>query len=108
MVTIAKDNDVVTVIVHFLVEPSQQQELVDNIVDYIETHVKQEPGFISANLHKSLDGNRVVNYAQWRKLEDFEAFMKKAQEQGIEPGIFQTISPDGHVYTLQHQAISSS
>jgi hypothetical protein len=23
------------------------------------------PGFISANLHTSLDGTRVINYAQW-------------------------------------------
>jgi len=33
------------------------------------------PGFVSANIHSSLDGTRVVNYAQWRRVEDFEAML---------------------------------
>ena len=31
--------------------------------------------FVSANLHKSLDGTKVVNYAQWQSLEAFEAML---------------------------------
>jgi hypothetical protein len=30
------------------------------------------PGFVSASIHASLDGTRVVNYAQWRSREDFQ------------------------------------
>jgi len=30
-------------------------------------------GFISASLHRSLDGSRVTIYAQWRSLEDYRA-----------------------------------
>jgi hypothetical protein len=30
------------------------------------------PGIISASLHKSKDGTRVVNYAQWRNVEGWE------------------------------------
>ena len=33
-------------------------------------------GFVSANLHKSLDGTKVANYAQWRSWEDFEAMLE--------------------------------
>ena len=34
------------------------------------------PGFVSANLHKSLEGTRVANYAHWRSREDFEAMLE--------------------------------
>lgn len=34
------------------------------------------PGYVSANIHRSLDGTRVVNYAQWRRVEDFEAMLR--------------------------------
>jgi heme-degrading monooxygenase HmoA len=34
------------------------------------------PGFVSANLHKSLDGTKVANYAQWRSREAFEAMLE--------------------------------
>ena len=37
------------------------------------------PGFVSANLHKSLDGTKVVNYAQWRSKEDFEAMLQNPE-----------------------------
>jgi heme-degrading monooxygenase HmoA len=43
--------------------------------------MKHQPGFISANIHKSFDGTRVVNYAQWRSREDFEA-MRRNPEAG--------------------------
>ncbi|WP_341529300.1 hypothetical protein WKK05_08320 [Nostoc sp. UHCC 0302] len=29
-------------------------------------------GFISASLHASLDGKRVINYVQWRSREEME------------------------------------
>lgn len=38
--------------------------------------MRAQPGFISANLHKSLDGTRVVNYAQWRSKAEFEAMLQ--------------------------------
>ena len=38
--------------------------------------MRQQPGFISANIHRSLDGTKVTNYAQWRSVEDFEAMLK--------------------------------
>jgi heme-degrading monooxygenase HmoA len=41
--------------------------------------MRKQPGFISANLHKSLDGKRIVNDAQWRSREDFEAMQKNSE-----------------------------
>jgi len=46
---------------------------MDLLIEATETVVKKQQGYISANIHKSLDGTRVTNYAQWRSQEDFEA-----------------------------------
>ena len=35
--------------------------------------------FISANIHKSLDGEWVTNYAQWKSVEDFRAIFQNPQ-----------------------------
>ncbi len=75
MPTIAKNNDVITVIIIFAVEPERQQELVDNIVEFVEKEVKHQPGFVSSSIHKSIDGVRVMNYAQWKSHKDYEAFV---------------------------------
>ncbi len=32
-------------------------------------------GFVSANIHASLDGARVVNYAQWQAVQDCQAML---------------------------------
>lgn len=81
MPTIAKHNEVITVIILFAVEPEQQQELINTIVEFIEAEVKHQPGFVSSSLHKSLDGVRVLNYAQWKTLEDYKAFLNNAEVQ---------------------------
>ena len=63
----------VTLINTFMVAPEKADELVallDNATDEV---MRDMPGFLSANIHKSLDGTRVVNYAQWRSKQDFEA-----------------------------------
>ena len=37
------------------------------------------PGFISASIHRSLDGTKVINYAQWRSQADFAAYLAEMQ-----------------------------
>jgi quinol monooxygenase YgiN len=76
MTTISKDTAVATLINVFTVDPEHQQRLVDLLVYATEVTMRHLPGFVSANIHKSLDGNRVVNYAQWRSQEDFEAMLR--------------------------------
>ena len=70
-----------TLINVFSVTPERQQELVDLLVDATEHTMKHLPGFISANSHRSHDGGRVVNYAQWRTREDFEAMLSNPAAQ---------------------------
>lgn len=76
MTTIAKDNDVVTLINVFTVEPEYQQRLVDVLVEATQAVMRRQPGYVSANIHRSLDGTRVTNYAQWRSREVFEAMLR--------------------------------
>jgi quinol monooxygenase YgiN len=73
LTTISKDHPLVTFINVFTVEPVNQQKLVDLLTLATETSVRQAPGFISAHLHRSLDGNKVTMYAQWRSMEDYQA-----------------------------------
>jgi quinol monooxygenase YgiN len=59
------DADVVTLINHFTVDPTHQRELVDLLIRATANVIRHRPGFITANIHASVDGTRVVNYAQW-------------------------------------------
>jgi heme-degrading monooxygenase HmoA len=71
--SISKENRAVTLINVFTVEPANQQKVVDMLIRATETTMKNIPGFISASIHKSVDGLRVVNYAQWRTQHDFRS-----------------------------------
>ena len=60
MTTISKDALLVTFINVFTVDPSNQQRLVELLARATETSVRHAPGFISASLHRSLDGTKVT------------------------------------------------
>ena len=101
MVTIAKDNDVVTLINVFTVAPDDQQRLVDVLVDATQAVMRKQPGFVSANIHRSLDGTRVTNYAQWRTQEAFEAMLQNqeaAEHMGEAARIAESFEP--HLYEV--------
>jgi len=73
MATIANGGEMLTLINVFTVRPEDQQKLVQLLLDATDETMKHLPGFVSATIHKSHDGKKVVNYAQWRSLKDFEA-----------------------------------
>lgn len=66
-------NSIVTFINVFTVAPENQARLVELLTKATEEHVRHAEGFISARLHRSLDGTQVAMYAQWRSLRDYEA-----------------------------------
>ena len=59
----------VTLINTYTVAPDRAEELVEFLTRSTEETLRYVPGFISANLHVSLDGTQVVNYAQWANRE---------------------------------------
>ena len=101
MTTISKDSDVVTLINVFTVEPENQQRLVDMLVEATERTMKNLPGFVSANIHKSADGVRVANYAQWRRREDFEAMLKSPEATAHMKPIMEIAKFDAHLYKVE-------
>ncbi len=100
MVTISTDNKVVTLINVFTVEPEDQQRVVDMLVEATEKTMKNLPGFVSASIHKSLDGVRVTNYAHWRKREDFEAMLKNPEATAHMKPITEIATFDAHLYEV--------
>ena len=73
MIHISTKNSVVTLINVFTVDPTNQQRLVELLTRATEVSVRHAPGFVSASLHRSLDGTKVTMYAQWRSVQDYQA-----------------------------------
>jgi heme-degrading monooxygenase HmoA len=76
---IRADAPVVTLINVFTVDPVTQQELVDAWRQATDEVMRQLPGFVSASIHRSVDGTKVVNYAQWETREAFAAMFQNPQ-----------------------------
>lgn len=74
MTKIGPGHDVLTVVFEFDIEPEEQQPLCEAVMRLVGDIVSRQPGFVSANLHLSRDGRKVLNYLQWESLEAFERF----------------------------------
>jgi heme-degrading monooxygenase HmoA len=99
MITISEHTGIVTAVNVFRVEPEQQQHVIDFIVENRHAAMKH-PGFLSINIHKSLDGERVINYVQWRSWEEFKTAsadpaFADSRKQAVELGLF-----DSHFYEV--------
>jgi hypothetical protein len=54
--------------------PGRQQAIIDTIAESLT----DAPGLLSANFHTSVDGGRVLNYAEWTSEEAHIAFLDGA------------------------------
>ena len=77
--TINPDAPLVTLINVFTVAPEDQQRLIALWQLATDDIIRHLPGFISANIHASPDGTKVVNYAQWETVEAFHAMRENPQ-----------------------------
>ncbi|MEO3434479.1 antibiotic biosynthesis monooxygenase family protein [Inquilinus sp. CAU 1745] len=75
MTHIQPNDSQIALINTFKVDPDKAEALIALLDKATETVMKHRVGFISANIHRSLDGGRVANYAQWRTKADFEAML---------------------------------
>ena len=100
MVQIASGNEVATLINVFTVSPENQQKLVDMLVEATEKTMRHIPGFVSASIHKSADGTRVANYAQWRSTEDFQAMLKDPRAAEHMKPIRELATNDANLYEV--------
>jgi heme-degrading monooxygenase HmoA len=79
--TISTDAPVITLINVFTVAADRQAELVAALDRATAELFVGLPGFRSANIHASLDGVRVANYAQWASEEAFKAMLERPDVQ---------------------------
>jgi hypothetical protein len=63
MITISPKANLITLINVFTVEPANQHRLVELLIEATESSVGQAQGFVSASLHRSIDGTKVTMYA---------------------------------------------
>ncbi|EFW90509.1 tetracenomycin polyketide synthesis hydroxylase TcmH [Haladaptatus paucihalophilus DX253] len=100
MTTIDTETDVTTLINVFTVVPERQDELVDLLADATEETMRHLPGFVSANIHRSRDGERVVNYAQWESEADYEAIFERPDVREHMDGALELATADYHLYDV--------
>ena len=100
MTNIKKNSGIITLINVFTVEPENQQKLIDLLIEATEKVMNKQEGFISANIHKSLDGTRVVNYAQWKSQEVFEKMLKNPKAILHMNEILTIAKVDGSLYNV--------
>lgn len=73
MMTIQKNNSIVTQMNYFKVVRGCQQELVDRLIRFHAEWWSRQPGHIAVATHKSLDGTMVFNYVQYASQEQLDA-----------------------------------
>lgn len=101
MTLIRANSGVITQINVFTVPTDGQQPLIDHLARAAAC-ARQEPGWLSANLHRSLDGTRVVNYAQSESVEAARAVIERLTAGGFidrnrdfgeaHPGLYEVVA----------------
>ncbi|BBZ27799.1 antibiotic biosynthesis monooxygenase [Mycolicibacterium madagascariense] len=102
MTTIEAHGPHTTLINVFTVTPDNAARLAAMLEDATEQVMCKVPGFVSANIHVSSDGTRVVNYAQWESAEAYQAMLAdpKAREH-MAPAAALAEGFDPHLYTVE-------
>jgi hypothetical protein len=81
MPIIKANTQTVTQINVFTVSDGQQQPLIDFLVESAK-FASTTPGWISASVHRSYDGTRVVNYAQSESPEAAQRIIERLRQEG--------------------------
>lgn len=100
MTAIDLENRLATTIILFKVKEGQQVSVVDKVKQLFQL-AKQQPGFVSANLHRSLDEIKVANYAQWENEAALEQFRKRSDVQSLWASLQEFVhEADSHLYEI--------
>lgn len=99
MTTITAHTPIATLINVYTVEPKDQQRVVDLLIA-TDRGLKDMHGFVSANVHRSADGTRVVEYAQWRTRADFEKMTRDPRTVARMREILAIAKADLHLYEV--------
>jgi heme-degrading monooxygenase HmoA len=102
MTQISTGQQPVTQITVVEAEPGKQAQALDLMTQRAHFMARQ-PGFVSINLHRSLDGQRIVNYVQWES-RDLLAAAHRSPEFRKQWGQFDRLAEeiDPHLYEVAH------
>ncbi|MEM6311925.1 MAG: antibiotic biosynthesis monooxygenase family protein [Pseudomonadota bacterium] len=99
---ITPESDVLTMINVWTPAEGEQAAFVAMLETALSGELVAQPGFVSGNIHRSLDSDHVVMYAQWADQAALEAFIAKLQS-GDAPDMaaaFGAATPDFHPYVV--------
>ena len=107
--TIDPDAHILTMINVLTPAHGKQAETIQLLQAGMNQTMRQQPGFISANIHRSLNSDHVVVYAQWKDQASVDAVVKLIQG-GKAPNmatVFTVAQPAFHPYEVisVHQAM---
>lgn len=99
MTAIVANSQIVTAVTVFTVVPEQQQKLVDILMRAAKA-VRKRPGFISINIHRSLDGTQVLTYSQWQSRQAFEDALQNASVIPYVQAVLKLATFEPHLYEV--------
>jgi quinol monooxygenase YgiN len=102
MPEIVSDAGYATFINTFRCQPPNQEEVVKINVDIVDQVASKSPGFISAAIHSSVDGTRVINYLQWESADHLAAMQGSPEFQAIARRFAGLIEFDPHECKVAH------
>jgi len=72
MIRIEPQQKYITVISTFTFENSDEDKVITLLTLAIQKAIKNIPGYKSSALHRSVDGKKVIIYAQWENIESYQ------------------------------------
>ena len=104
MPEIRSDAGYATFVNIFRCRPADQDEVVQINIEIVDDVARAFPGFISASVHRSADGTRVVNYLQWETAEHLAAMQRSAEFQALARRFAGIIEFEPHACEVVHVA----
>jgi quinol monooxygenase YgiN len=81
MVVLDPSKKILTLVSVVDVDPEHCDEVVRLFISTTEAVMMKMDGFISSSIHRSNDGTKVINYAQWKSEEALNAARRKPSAQ---------------------------
>jgi hypothetical protein len=102
MPVIDKNAAYATFINTFRCRPENQGEVVQINIDIIDQVAVGFQGFVSATVHRSEDGTRVINYLQWETADDLARMQRSAEFRGVAGRLVGLVEFDHHQCEIAH------
>ncbi|MGL5794588.1 MAG: antibiotic biosynthesis monooxygenase family protein [Waterburya sp.] len=99
---IEAQSEILTVVNVLIPKPEKQAKVISLLQKGMTDTMQHQPGFISANIHKSLDSSHILVYAQWEDRESLQNAVKLI-ETGKAPSMMEVFSignPEYHPYEV--------